>query len=133
MLVLFSVLSFVAPRTRRVLLELREETLGAIPSLTDGFNFTLFAAWHSACHSLERREFRIVMWLNVIRWSTVMGTVVIAVLISLYLFGFTLSEVPDLVTRVIVGLVVIATVVAIIEPCFLLFSRHRSPPSDSSE
>ena len=62
-----------------------------------------------------------------------MGTVVIAVLISLYLFGFTLSEVPDLVTRVIVGLVVIATVVAIIEPCFLLFSRHRSPPSDSSE
>lgn len=62
-----------------------------------------------------------------------MGALLIAFLIGFHLFGFTLPNLADMIMRGFVGLIVIVTAVALIEPCSLLFSYHRALSSSLSE
>lgn len=117
-------LGFVNPRTKRILCELRRNTIADIAQRSRYFGFTQFMAWHTTCHQLDRRESRVGMWLRILIWGPIAGALFCTLLGACLLLGFSVPCAISQATNGLISLCFICAVVALIEPSNLVF-RHR--------
>ncbi len=129
LVLLFSNLRFLAPRTRDILDKLRDDTINAIEIPEDKFNFALFMSWYQTCHSLETRRKRFQMWGTATMVSVVIGLFTSACAIALSLFEVIVANGTTQAFKTIVGLALMITVISLIEPCFLVFYRYKHSTS----